>query len=190
MHKFLSKITSALTAMTIVGSNLMPALVYAANYIPDAEANEDIIFDAKLNNKYSYSANIDEQLSLDIDLAITNNGYIRDGQITIEDNNFKIGDIESNEERDDVSTQSTNFEKIDDNTIELNQINSQEQLNIDLPITFEKNDLMDVNYFEGDSKVKLNATYVNDNGKEEQITKEVSLHLKWDADVEGHIDQE
>lgn len=186
MHKFLSKITSALTAITIVGSNLMPALVYAANYVPEAEANEDIIFDAKLNNEYSYSANIDEQLSLDINLAIINNGYIRDGQITIQDNNYKIGDIES----DEISTESTNFAKINENTIELNQINSQEQINVSLPISFEKSDLMEANYFERDSKVLLNATFVNENGEEEQLSKDINLHLKWNIDVEGKITQE
>ncbi len=238
MHSLISKITSTLTAIAIVGSNLMPALVYAANYIPDDKVDDDIIFDAKINSEYSYvanidehlfnsasldgqlsnSANADEQLSLDINLAITNNGYIKDGQITIEDNNYKIGDIKSTEENDALSaetpaetpegalaenstgisasnlaetaTENTNFQKINDNTIELNQINSQEQINISLPISFEKNDVMDSSYFERDSKVKLNATYVKDNGKQEQITKEINLHLKWDAEVEGSINQE
>ncbi len=175
MHKYLSKITSTLTALVLVGSNFLPAVSFAANEIATKSEEQDILFDATINNGYSCVANIDEKLTLDINLAIENQGYIKDGTITIENNNYKIDESEIN---------------IENNVIKIGQVNNDKPVNYSIPLEFEKNDLISADYFEKDSTVKLDATYINEKGNEEKISKTIKEHLKWDTDVETSIRQE
>ncbi len=179
MHKFLRKITSAITAITLVGTNLMPALVYAASETPKTKNNENIIFDARVKNEYSYTANINENLGIDIKLSVLNDGYIKSGNITIENNNFEIGNVENE-----------NINKTDKNKFELEQVNSNESLDFKIPIRFEKQDNMDIDYFDKDSKIKLEAIYVNSDGNEESVSKEITQRIKWDTEAKGFIKQE
>ncbi len=180
MHKLIKKVTSALTAFILVGSNFIPTIVYAANEIADLSTDENVLFDANINNNTSYIANIDEQLSLNINLSVVGDGYIKGGTIKIENNNYKLGDIEEN----------SDIERVDDNTFELSQITDKNSINLSIPIEFERSEVTDIEYFEKDSSVKLNATYINEDGEEEDISKTINNHLKWDNEVEGIISQE
>lgn len=49
---------------------------------------------------------------------------------------------------------------------------------------------INVDYFNRESNVKLEATYINAQGKEESITKEVRENLSWDAEAQGNIEQQ
>ena len=178
MRKFLRKLTSALTTLVIVGSNFMPALVYAANEIADPKKLEDVSFDATINDEHSYEAKFDEKLELNISLNVENNGYIKNGKITIENNNYLIGDMVSEED---------NIVQVDKNTYEVNQVNSSESVKLTLPIEFEKSQLADIDYFNRISLVKLDATYIDANGEEKNINKTVKENIKWNYDAEANI---
>lgn len=180
MNILFRRITSSLTALALVSLNFIPTIVYAANEITENKDDEDIIFDANINQNSSYTADIDEQLSLNVNLSVLGNGYIQGGTIKIENNNYKIGDIEEND----------NAEKVDDNTFEIGQVDNNRAINLTIPIEFEKNDLMDADYFEKDSDIKLDATYINENGKEENVSKTINQHLKWDKEIEIDVSQE
>ncbi len=180
MNTLFRRITSSLTALILIGTNFVPAAVYAASEITENKDDEDVIFSASINDNSSYTANVDEQLSLNVNLSVVGDGYIQGGTIKIENNNYKIGDIEENND----------VEKIDDNTFEIGQINNDESIKFSIPIEFEKSELMDTDYFEKESNINLNATYINENGKEENISKIISNNLKWDKEVEGNISQE
>ena len=141
MHKLFRKITSTLTAFVLVGSNFIPAVVYATNEIMDSKTDEEILFDAKINDNSSYVASLDDELSLNINLSIEGNGYIKGGTIKIDNNNYKLGEIEENND----------LKKVDNNTFELNQINGSKSVNMSIPIEFEKTELMDIDYFDKES---------------------------------------
>lgn len=180
MHKLIEKITSVLTAFTLVGLNFIPAIVYAANEISNLSTDENLLFDANINNSTSYTASIDEQLSLNINLSVVGDGYIKSGTIRIENNNYKLGETEENNE----------IERVDDNIFELSQISDKDSVNLSIPIMFEKNGLTDIDYFEKDSSIQLDANYINENGEEEKISRKIVNHLKWDNKVEGSLSQE
>lgn len=179
MQKLSQKLLSSIVAISLVGSNVMPALVYAASEQINENADK-INFDAKIKNEHSYVSNIDESTTLDINLSLFDDGYIKDGTITIENNNFKIGDIADND----------NIIGISDNKIRLDQIDKNEEVNISVPISFEKEKANEKSYFNKDSITKLDATYIDENGNENIISKTISNNLKWDANVKANISQE
>ena len=54
--------------------------------------------------------------------------------------------------------------------------------NISIPVHFDKKDQIELNDLNKDSKVTLNAIYVNEKGKERKIEKSLTLHVEWSAE--------
>ncbi len=178
-----NKFTSSIISIVLIGSNFMPVLAYATNQMSQ---NEDILFDVTINNEHSYTASLDEKLTLEFNLSVQDGGYIKDGSISISDNNYKIGDIQTDINEKEVK----NLKQNDSGKMEIGQVNSGNPLNFELPIEFGKQDLMENEYFNKESKVQLKANYINDAGEEKKISKEVSLNVKWDEEAQGYINQE
>ncbi len=185
-QKIFNKLTSSIISIVLIGSNFAPVLSYAANQINQNESSDEIMFDVSVNDEHSYTATLEEKLMLKFDLAVQDGGYIKDGTISISDENYKIGEIESNVYEED----NNNINQTNSETIEIGQVNSDNPLNFELPIEFEKQDLMNLEYFNKNSKVELVANYINNDGEEEKISKEVNLNIKWDEEAEGYIKQE
>lgn len=74
--------------------------------------------------------------------------------------------------------------------IELNEINSNRTVTITLPISFQKGDYVQQNTFDTDSNIEFTGTYINIKGKEKNVSKKLTVHVSWSADVEGEIGQE
>ena len=179
MKNLSKKLLSTAIAFTLVGTTTIPTLVYATNQIEDVIANDNVNFDATIKSEHSYTANIDDEIALDIDLSVNNDGYIKDGIITIENNNYKLGNIENED-----------YTISKDNKISLEKLNSGEKLNLSIPLEFEKTEQMEKSYFKKDSTIKLDATYVDKDGKESDISKQVVNNLTWDANIQANIKQE
>ena len=179
MQKISNKILSMAMAITLIAPTIFPTMSYAANDIAREKDDQNVNFDALLNNEHSYVANLDEEISLDILLSAKNNEYIESALITIENNNYKLGNVE-NEKIDSIS----------ENEIKLKPVNQGEEVKIELPIEFEKSDLINKDYFNKDSKVILEATLIDEEGNTKDVTETVENHLEWTSDVELTISQE
>lgn len=185
-QKIFNKITSSIISIVFIGSNFVPVLSLATDQINSNDSSDEIMFDVSINDEHSYTASLEEKLMLKFDLEVQEGGYIKDGTIAISDNNYKIGEIQNVLAEKD----NNNLKQTDDEKIQIGQVNNENPLNFELPIEFEKKDLMVAEYFNKNSKVQLNANYINRDGEEEKISKEVNLNIKWDEDAQGYIDQE
>ena len=114
---------------------------------------------------------ITEKGNLMLNIKVSESGYLKDAKITLKDNNYTMSDA-TNE----------NIKEINGNEITLNEIKAGQVANISIPVHFDKKDQIELNDLNKDSKVTLNAIYVNEKGKERKIEKSLTLHVEWSAE--------
>lgn len=184
MQKVILKITATLISIVLLATDFTPALVYAANEMNVTNSNsvtsqENVKFDATINGKAETKAKITEGASLNLDFDVQNTGYLKDIKVEVSDSNYKL-----DEKVDDNSIKS-----ISDNVIEINELIAGTTKSISIPISFDSSKNVTKDYFNKESKVTLNAVYVNEKGKEKKIKKEITEKLEWTQDVKENISQ-
>ena len=70
-------------------------------------------------------------------------------------------------------------QSIEDNIITLQQVNSSNELKINIPIEYKNESFVNENKFSNDCLVKFTGTYVDDDGEENQVQKEYNLRVSW-----------
>lgn len=173
MQKILNKTIAIIIIAMLVGINFVPSVSYAANEIKqDSKTSEsNVEFNAMINNGYSSTMDITEKGNLMLNIKVSESGYLKDAKITLKDNNYTMSDA-TNE----------NIKEINGNEITLNEIKAGQVANISIPVHFDKKDQIELNDLNKDSKVTLNAIYVNEKGKERKIEKSLTLHVEWSAE--------
>lgn len=179
MQKNLKKLVSIFTVLMLVVANLMPTIAYAADEIQNSDTNvANVKFDAKINEGYSAECDISSNATLNLSLSVLNTGYLKDAKITLGNNNYKLGTVDSNY-----------VKSINNNVIELNEINAGENAVISIPISINKEEVVSKDILNRESTVTLNAKYVNEKGKEVSLTKTLKENLKWVANAEETVSQ-
>ncbi len=173
------KTTACLVIIIMLSSISMPIWANSIMEQTDATTEDNVKFDATIKSAHEYTLNIDENPTIDIKIDVKNAGYIKDAVIEFSNTNFKFNTI-SNE----------NITKFEDNKIYLSQITAEKSIILNIPIRFNKADLIDSEQFKKDSNVILNAVYIDTSGKENKIEKKVIEHIEWTAQVEERISQE
>ena len=110
--------------------------------------------------------------TLYMDINVLSQGYLKDGKISIDGKNF---DLNMSMIRDDVLKY--NYISRSVKNIELNQVNPGTQKLIMGNITpkLENN----INNYSKDSQVVFTGTYVDDDGNETALRKEINLKVEW-----------
>ncbi len=180
MQKLLKRITSIVMSIVLIGTSYMPAIVYAAeNIAQDSKTTEENVeFNATLNGSYNSSLDIDEKGALELNIKVSETGYLKEPKISFGNNNYQV---EDNGDKNIIS--------IKENVIELDEVNAGETLNVVLPIKLPKVEKISNDILGRDSTITLNAIYVNEKGKEKHITKTLNEHLEWTADVKEVVNQ-
>lgn len=147
--------------------------------------NDNVEYDAKLaknddTNGYELEETINEEnLSINMQVEIKKEGYLKNAKILIESENglsFEFAE-EKNEKY-----------QIDGNQISLSNISAGEKLDIKIPIKYKQRD--DIENLNKKINVKLIGTYVKNNGKESGISQNVVLKLIWHTNTEYTITSE
>lgn len=147
--------------------------------------NDNVEYDAKLaknddTNGYELEGTINEEnLSINMQVEIKKEGYLKNAKILIESENglsFEFAE-EKNEKY-----------QIDGNQISLSNISAGEKLDIKIPIKYKQRD--DIENLNKKINVKLIGTYVKNNGKESGISQNVVLKLIWHTNTEYTITSE
>lgn len=114
--------------------------------------------------------------TLYMDINVLSQGYLKDGNISIDGKNF---DLNMAMIRDDILKK--NYVSRSVKSIELNQVNPGTQKLIIGNITpkLENN----INNYSRDSQVVFTGTYVDDEGNETALRKEINLKVEWYGDL-------
>ena len=190
MEKILEKVIALILVIILVSANMLILGEYTIAYaLSDEELSEQ---DAKTNQKnVEFNAYFDggthnktfeigdEGAKIYVNIKVNNAGYLENGTIEFLNTNFKLKDGITNE----------NIQSVDVNTnkIVLNKLNNGSDVTIELPIEILKNDNVTLDYFNKETSTKFTGKYVDGNGKEKDVQKEIVNKLSWKGNAETEI---
>lgn len=179
MQKLLNKMIAIIMTLMLASSSIMPAIVYATDENQDTKTSEENVeFNATINGGYNATLNLDEGGTLDLNLKVSNTGYLKEAKVTLEGNNYELD-----------NSVIAGVRAINGNTIELDEVNTGEMLSVSIPIKLTREERVTSDVLGRNSKVTLNAIYVNENGKERKINKTLTEHVNWTNDLKEVVAQ-
>ena len=187
MKKINQKIIALILTILLIGTNLIPLgnQVIAANLLEqnNKTSNNNVTFDSYLEgNVHNKIYNVEEEAKLYIKLNVYNTGYLKNSTITISNN--------ANYEIDTANLKNENILSMTSNQITIKQINSNEEVTIELPIKIKTANSVEKDFAQKVSEVSLNAIYVDDNGIEKNITKTINNQVIWKEQMELNLNYE
>lgn len=178
----------ALTSINVLflGYHIVIALANQLEIQGNSTNIADVQFDAyfKMDNNVAHyrQANIgDEQLYLYINIKVLEKGSVDNAKIRINDSNFKIKD----------SNNSNTYVKninLDTNEIELNSIIYNNNVEIEIPIEFNKVNNINADYFSKETSITLEGTYKEEE-EEKTLQGDIVTRLEWTDNAEVNMSQ-
>ncbi len=150
-------------------------------------SNKNIIFDTSFIDKdeekgYEYQSSINnENLGIKLKLGMSDAGYLKNAVIKFDSSsklNFKLGEISENEF----------VESNTENAVKLNQIKSDKELNLIVPIKYT--DTQNMDNLKNDTEVTLTGVYVDNKGNYSNVTEKVIMSLSWLSNSKVTINSE
>lgn len=179
-ENLLKPIIAIILIITLTMANFVLLGVSAVSYAADeinkniATNNENVTFNSYFKNESKSTVGSKEEkmnsndIRLYMQISVKNEGYFN-GKITLGDSNFKL--------KEEVLSSGIN--KIEGNTIILNQINSSKTVEIEVGIEPVKEDKINTGLLNMTSNVVLSGTYKDSSEKDIKIesTRQVQLIL-------------
>jgi len=184
--KAFRRIGVLLIIIAIVGMQIIPTASLAVNEIKQsiATSENNVTFNATFEGAYSTEADINEKPTLTLEISVSQTGYLQDVYVTVENANYNI--VEKEIQEDEVSY----IKKIENNTVYLNNIDAGTTATIELEVEANKEEVTSLANFNSESSIVLHATYINKDGNEKNISKELKENVVWTANAEEEISQE
>ena len=205
-NKILEKLLAIILIFTLTFTNFaFVSKAYASTFVDvlfgekSETGHENIGFEAYFGTEESMESSVisdvnNEELAISMKLNVLENGYLKDAKIAIVEAeegdglNFKLKE----KEELDLYVQG-----IEENIISLQQINSQEEdINFVLPIKYQNEAYVAEEKLSKDFLVAFSGVYVDNDGEEIPVSKDVRLNLSWkdsrevrvETQVEKYID--
>lgn len=186
--ELINKVIAVILILTLTIANviLLATEVYAEYEALEEQGiatnNKNVKFDSYFKNGenkvHSISKDVNDNEFMLYFYISSENGYLKDGKISIDNPNFKI-----------TATGETieSVKSIVNNEISLNQVSSGHEKEIRLSIAFENQDMIDVSYLNRENTVHFTGTYVGSDSKEIAITKDIKMNLKWEENLQVQL---
>ena len=105
-------------------------------------------------------------------IAVKNAGYLKNAKLELDNPNFKIADNFSAKE----------VSKVESNAISFNKIKNGNTATVSIPVQMIVSENIDLTQFNKENTIKFTATYVDGNGNEKQVRKDITIQLAWTAE--------
>lgn len=128
--------------------------------------------------EHSKTFEMGKEAKLYLKLKVSNTGYLKNGVVQFLNANFEVN---SNSLKHD-KVQSGSKDKIN-----LSQINNGEEVIIEVPLNMLAEEKIDKDFLNKMSMVRFTGTYMDENGKEKAIEKEISNQLNWTGKAEVEL---
>lgn len=146
------------------------------------KVNEQIDFDVYFkdgqNRVHTKLNNIKNGENLYLNINVKDSGVLSDGKITINNPNFEIGNIKNN------FVKEVNGKN---NEIVLNSIQYGNNVEIEIPISMKKQNIVENDYFEREVVFNLSGKFTDANYKESTVGSEIKVKNMWTEDVDLSI---
>ena len=184
--KLINKIITILAIISFLGIQIMPAVSMAAEEINQniATNEENVKFNATLNGTGSYTmeADLNQNPTIDFEINVQKTGYLKNIVVEAKDANYEL--------LNDLEESQTAINSIKGNTINFNNIDAGNTATASVKIKVIKEDVTKYEMFDKVSSVVLKATYVNKDGNEKEIKKELKEQVKWNTKAEADLNLE
>jgi hypothetical protein len=181
--KLINKIITILAIISFLGIQIIPAVSMAAEEINQniATNEENVKFNATLNGTGSYTmeADLTQNPTIDFELKVEKTGYLKDIVVEAKDANYEL--------LNDLEESQTAINSIKGNTINFNNIDAGNTTTASVKIKAIKEDVTKYENFDKTSSIVLKATYVNKDGNEKEIKKELKEQVKWNTKAEADL---
>ena len=118
-----------------------------------------------------------EELAISIDLSVKEAGYLKDAKVEVIESeegkglNFELKPYEELPEY---------VQGVEENTIYFQQINSSEDsVKVSLPIEYKNEKYVNENKFSSDAIVRFTGVYVDDDGEDNEVSRDINLNVSW-----------
>ena len=82
------------------------------------------------------------------------------------------------------------IEKFENNTFYLNQVAGDSEVRIEVPIEYKNEEFVNENQISSDNKIVFSGTFVDNEGEEVEVSKEVTLNVSWKDEKEINTESE
>lgn len=181
MNKTLKKIIATVLLTCMISANLSIIGEYGISYaLSESELsnqktttqNENVEFNSYFEGGvHSKTEKLENTTKLFVNIKVKNAGYLENPVISFSDVNFKIAGEVNNE----------NIQSISENKITLNKLNNGTDLTLEIPVKVLNEDEVTLDNFEKETKTNFTATYIDANGKSNEISKQVVNKLLWEG---------
>lgn len=217
-NKILEKLLAIILIFTLTSANFAFVTKSFASSLADTifgqssdTGHKNVEFEAYFGTEEEKDASVisdvnNEELAISMNLNVKKNGYLKDAKIVIAELeeekglNFELKKVGNETESDDNNdfVFPEGVQSIEENTVTLQQINSNKEVKFNLPIEYKNEKFVNDNKFSGDCLVKFTGIYVDDDGEENEVSKEYKLNVSWkderevkvETSVEKYIDYE
>ena len=190
MSKLLKRVIALILVLILTSANLVILGEYTLSLaLSDDELNSQDITTNNKNiefNSYFYGDTHIQTFGVDsedakiyIRLGVKNEGYLENGTIEFQNANFKLKDGIQNENIQSID--------VENNRITLNKLNNGSDVTIELPIEINRSETVSSDYFTKESLTKFTGTYIDGEGKERLVEKEVTNKLLWNGEAEAEL---
>lgn len=131
--------------------------------------------------EYSKNFEIGKEAKLYLKLKVSNTGYLKNGIVQFLNSNFEVNSNSLKHNK----LQSSGKDKIN-----FKQINNGEEIIIEVPLTMLTAEKVDKDFLGKMSTVRFTGTYMDENGKEKAIEKEIHNQLNWTGKAEIELSGE
>ena len=193
MEKFIKKVIATLLTMTMTSANLMLLGSYTISYALNSETaiinqtsetqHSNVEFNVFLEGEeHSQKLDVDSKdEKLYVNIKVKNAGYLKNGEIILQNPNLKISGIVKNDYIESVDT--------DSYRIRLKQINNGSDITIEIPIEILDKEQVPLHILNQETKAIFSGKYIDGSGNEKEILKEVVNKISWNSDeLEVNLD--
>ena len=140
------------------------------------QVNFEVFFKNQGDNSYSTKNSIIKGGTVYIAISLNESGWIDDGKIEFKDANFEV--VQNNDNK------SQYIQKIENNIVYLNRIAYGQNVELELPIKFNKNIEIAENYLNKNTEINFTGIYKIDDTKSKNIETTKILNNIWEEKVE------
>lgn len=194
MKKIVNKVFVTLMVFSLIGMNILTDVAYATNVIGEdllnAEKKENVEFTAEVNSELD----IQKEENISFNVSVNKGAYLTDITVELAGTTFKISksldEIKLiNQQENGIQTKEEPIKTISGNSINLNEIDVGNNVRINIPIIFNREEMVSENNLKEEIAVTLKAKFVDEKGNESKIEKIVEKELNWNVEASEEINQ-
>lgn len=200
-NKILIKFIASMLVVLLSCTNFLVCGNYLVTYAAEKDTNLDKQTEATLHKNVKFDAYFgdsentthykiadlnNEEAKLSISIHVQKEGYLKNASIDLKNEN---GENELNFTVTDLEDSNAIVQSASENQLVLRQVNSGDKIEFKAKLAPKINENINIEKLNSNSKIVLKGLYIDGNGKETPIEKEIEINLGWEGKYEANIKQ-